>query len=636
MDLSKAKELVVSQIAKDEKHIDYDYVVELADKYKKIITGKNIDTLLEQFVPREDAEMFEQRLRLTKSITGAVANKIRKPYYKVTRNKKVSKKIDITDKKKLQIVETMLSSFYGDALKKDSGLEGFMRTRFVDLCFTDSNAWVVTEWQAAKKKTDVLKPKPFIVSSTEAYNFSVTNNVTDWLLVKNDIKYLKYSGKMNSDNSEGLKEEKGVKFTHYGKIYTLVFTQVDKEWADKNIDLGEGEEIIEITENRYFHFKYYEPKVGFCPAFRVGYDRDLHTDGRTLVSPIEPAMPYFEKMIERVSELDLSMKLHVFPQKFMYAPRCEGTTKTKKCTGGKLPDGSVCGACKGTGFQPHTTAQDVIYLPLPEHKEDALDLSKMIHYAAPNDAIIKIQTEYIKELTADATGAIFNSDVFVQGKISKTATEKNIDMDSVYDTLSPFAMKFSEFWKNQVSIAVILAGLKITEITISHNFPSDLKLKTTGMLLDELKVVNETNAPSFVRQAISNDLAEIEYSDDPIGKRKYDVKRSFFPFSGKNADEIALAVTSDFVTRFDKILYFNFDKIFAELERDDKTFFVKDFNKQWEVVGEKVNAIIKDIEEGNADRFVVGDLTGANGGKNNGEGGENGNNSGGENGGNES
>ena len=101
-------------------------------------------------------------------------------------------------------------------------------------------------------------------------------------------------------------------------------------------------------------------------------------------------------------------------------------------------------------------------------------------------------------------------------------------MESVYDTLTPFANKFSEIWKDVVSVMVALAKINLEETEIVHSFPTDLKLKTTAMLLAELQAVNDSEAPSFLRDTINEDIAEILYSDSDLSMKKHKVKRSFY------------------------------------------------------------------------------------------------------------
>lgn len=610
MDINKAKDLVKELIKSGEKHRDYDHVVNLSDKYKQLITGDNIDKLLRQFVQREDEVLFKQRCDITKSITPSVANTIKTPFQKITRNDKITKNIGVPDEGKKKNILAMISSFYGNKRKKNKGLDGFLSTRFLDYTFTDPNAWVIVEWEAVAQDK-IPSPRPFVVHASEAVNYSIINDEVQWLFTCNDIKY-----KRLKSDKEVL--EVGKKYTMYENETTIVFEQCNKEWVDKNYQYQANEELY-VTENEKecYIVRWFEPKVGFVPAFRIGYFRDLSTNGRTFANPFHPAMPYFEKLVERVSELDLTMKLHTFPQKFQYVQKCKGESKTRICVDGKLSNGETCKACKGAGVKVHTTTQDAVLLRMPETKEEMLDLDKLMVYKAPPIDIVKIQMEYKNELVKDAIQSVFNSDVFVQSSIVKTATEKSYDMESVYDTLSMFAEKYSEMWLDVVSVFCRIVEIELDDekVELVHSFPNDLKLKTVSMLLAELQAANDSQAPSFMRDAINKDIADITYNDDKLAKERYEVKRRFFPFNGKSFEEIALAVASEYVPRFDKVLYFNFEKIFSELEKDDATFFIRKFAEQWKVIGEKVNKIIEDIDQANADRFQMFDLTGANAGK---------------------
>jgi len=98
-------------------------------------------------------------------------------------------------------------------------------------------------------------------------------------------------------------------------------------------------------------------------------------------------------LIKSKSELDLTIALHVFPQKFQYVPQCSATD----CNGGYKPDGSVCGKCKGTGYEVHTTAQDAIYLALPRrgHQDELLDLKQLVNYVYPPVDLVQFMDEYV-------------------------------------------------------------------------------------------------------------------------------------------------------------------------------------------------------------------------------------------------
>lgn len=576
-------------------HKDYDRVTKLADEYLTLITGENTGKLLMQFVRRESKELFDQRCRLTQSITPAVANSIISPFYKVSRNDKVKRRIDFSDEKKNKAIEDMANAFYGSKRKKTRGLAYWQKTRFVELTFADPNAWVVTEWDAVEP-TQIPEPHPFEVTAREAVNFKIENQELKWLFVKLGIIYTKINQKGEEEEASGLK------YTLYDQDFTVVICQVCPKKIEKDgYILQEGEELITDDSQNTFLLSVYEPKLGYVPAFRVGYCRDTFTSGRTFVNPFHPAMAFFRKSIKTVSELDLTMTLHAFPQKLQYVQPCPGKSKAKKCTDGYTPDGEICEACKGTGIKVHTSAQDAIYLPMPDNKTDMIPLKDILEYKQPDTGLIKFQDEYIKGLKVEAHLAIFNSQIFINpnAQVQKTATEVDTNMQGIYDALEPFTEKLSEVWKEFIYTFAHLLAVKDPEsFDLIHQYPQDLKLKTTGVLLQELKQVNDSGAPSFMRDNISEELAEIIYAGDELGYKKYSTKHRFFPFNGKTPDEIAVLMASEHVSRFTKVLYANFEAIFTDIALENPKFwFLDSYSKQWTILEAKVFEYIKELDE---------------------------------------
>lgn len=595
MNIQDAVQLAVSLAKSGETHQDYDRVVKMADKYMTLITGEEMERLLFQFIQRESKEMFDQRKRITQAITPAVASSISKPFYKVSRNDKIKKRFDFKDPQKDEAVREMIKGFFGEKRRKTRGLDYWLNTRFVELTFIDPNAWVVVEWDTPEANK-IAEPHPFEVTSREAVNFKYWNEELQWLFVKLAIKYDKLG-----DNGDVVKEI-GTKWTLYEQDYTVVVCQVcPKKIKQDGYELRPGEQLIEINSNTFL-LSVYEPKIGFVPAFRIGYNRDEYTKGRTFVNPWHPAMAYFMKSIKTVSEMDLTMSLHTFPQKLQYVEKCSGESREKPCHHGYV-NGTAekCGACKGTGYKFHTTAQDAILMPMPDNKEDMIPLNDILVYKAPPIDLIKFQDEYTKNLKLEAHLAVFNSQVFVNpdAQVAKTATEVDANMQGVYDTLEPYTEKVSEMWKDIVYVMAHLAAVPNPEdAEIIHQFPADPKLKTTAVLLAELAAVNASGAPSFMRDAISEDLASIIYAGDDLGYLKYSVRHRFFPFNGKTPDEIAMLVSSQYVSKFTKVLYANFEAIFNDIALENPGFYLmKSYSKQWTIVQAKVNEYMEELDE---------------------------------------
>lgn len=585
-------------------HPNYERVSNLARKYKALITGEDNDFLMEQFVRRESKEMFEQRKIITQAITPAVSSSLEKPFNKVARNDKVKKEFDFKNASKNNIVQGMIDGFYGSRYN-NRGLDYWLKMRFQELTFTDPNAWIVLEWEA-QEANKPLEPHPFEVSSEQAVNFDIKNEELQWLLVRQNIKFNKREG-------DNVKEVDGVKYTFYLPNITIDFCQVCKNnLRFEGYELSSNQELKEINKVNYL-VSVYETKLNFIPAFRIGYNRDPFTDGKTFVNPWHSAMPFFMKSIKTVSEFDLTMSLHAFPQKLQYVEKCQGESKSKTCYNG-LVNGTAdtCNACKGTGYKIHTTAQDAILRPMPEDSKDMIKLEDTLVYKSPPIDLIKFQNDYIQQLKVESHLAVYNSQIFINPDqiTAKTATEIDSNMEGVYDALEPYTEKVSEIWMQVVGTFAHLAAVQdVHGGTILHQFPPDPKLKTTSILINEMDAINKSGAPSFMRDAVAKDLASLIYTGDELGMLKYKIKHKFFPFNGKNPDEIALLMTSQYVSDFTKVLYSNYEAIFSDVANENLDFWIKSYSEQWDIIKVMTEKYIDDLglNSNNAFDFSITD-----------------------------
>ena len=579
----------------NKKHADYQRTVDLAKEYKAHVSGVGIDDYLKRFAKREDEEMFEQRKRLTNSISQSVASSLQKPFYKVARNKNVKKKFTLKgDKNREEIVQKMISGFYGTNELNTKGLDFWLKNRFIELTFTDPNAFVVIEWEA-KPENVPLEPYPYEVNSIDAYDYTYKHGVLNELFTRQSetIIYL---------DKDGAEKEKVVDaFTLYEIGSSLkVVEYCPKYFEAKGIVIDETRQVTFVENEIHFIATYNETNLDFIPAFRVGYIRDTATDGRTFVNPFESAMPYFRKALKAVSELDLSITLHTFPQKLQYVTKCKGKG-TKKCNNGMVSGTqTVCSECKGSGLQIHTSGQDAIYFPLPDTPDEMFDLDKILVYKQPPIDLIKFQDEYVRNLKKDAHLSVYNSNMFIaeDPQFAKTATEVNTNTQGIFDTLFPYTEKFSEVWKTAVKVFVRLSGF-LTDFELIHIFPTDLEIKTVAVLMAELKLANESEAPSYFRDAILEEIANQVYEGDELGREKHFTRHKFFPFSGKTETEIQFLMASPYVSNFTKVLYANFEAIFTDIEKAVPNFYKLNYNLQWEKLNEFVKPYLEEINSQN-------------------------------------
>jgi hypothetical protein len=590
--LEQGQEVLKDTIKNKITHVDYDRVVKIADEYTKYVSGEDIGSLLKQFNPRESIEQFTQRKELTQAITSDMANRILTPMFKIGRSH-----ADVTiswdnsekaDEKKNELV-AVASDFYGD-----ESVEHYLTNRMVELDGTDPNSFIVVEFDGEVNpidKTTKVEPYPFEVNSKEAINYKYVNNELQFLIVFNGRHTLYLENEAITAEQILVEEISGYILESNQELFTV---------KDNN---GKIIEAYILTTTQH--------KAGRIPARRVGTKKDLTTRGRTCVPIIHPAHPYFKKSIKTVSEFDLTNCLHVFQQKIQYDEVCPGDiTKHSTCNTGKTADGGMCSVCKGTGWKTHTSSADIIRVKLPRDPKDIVSLENYIAYKGPKMDLLEFQKKLgLYELTELAVKAVYNSDLYNSNQTVATATEKTIDLDSVYDTLKPFADSWSAMWKHIMHVIASYRDLD-KGITIQHKFPKDFKMKSVTMLLEDLNKANNSGAPSYIKNEINKDLAQKLYIDKPNELLKIDVKNKFFPFNGKTENEINNIITNDLTSKFNKILYANFDNIFDELDSENSVgevnFYMIEKSKQLDLIKAKVQVIIDELDSSMAnDRAIA-------------------------------
>jgi len=88
----------------------------------------------------------------------------------------------------------------------------------------------------------------------------------------------------------------------------------------------------------------------------------------------------------------------------------------------------------------------------------------------------------------------------------------------------------------------------------------------------------------------------ILYSDNKDDYLKYKIKKKFYPFGGLTKEQLMYVLSSNHTSQFNKVLWANFEDIFAGLEIDNKAFYNLNETKQWELVTEKVNEMIGNLQ----------------------------------------
>ena len=595
IDQDQALQIVVNNIDKGKPsyHQDYDRVNSLADLYTKLITGENVDSLLQRYNPRETKEQFEQRKRITQLVTPAVTEKIKSPFNKVARIDNVKTAIVYNEEKedanndKVKEIEKAMDQFNGD-----NSLDDFMEDDYIAQSFLDPNSFIIVEIGDFNPEEQKAEPFPIIVDSKDAINYKYKNNRLQWLVVKKDVM---------------LRTRKGNKASVEVRIYAPDFIIKVREVEDTRNTFEEiglaGSELIPgetrfvTIKKKAYMVEIFDPKTeGQIQATGIGYKKDAVTKGRTYINPFHKALARMMKSIKSTSELDLTIALQTFPRTAQYVPKCQGKSNDT-CNKGQARNGK-CEVCNGTGWDITKSSQEMLTLPMPRDKEDMLDLNQLVSIKTIPVDLPKFMNEYLIQLENQAMQDVFVSESFNRITQTKTATEKELDMESVYDTLLPFANKYSAVWKK----LVIMTATFIDNgpgLTVTHSFPKDFKLKTSNALIDDRQKAMTAQVPAYLLQEIDNDLAVKLYADNHQALREYQVKQQHIPFKGKSDAQIQIAINMNLTPAFDKILWSNYDAIFGELDaaalNKGEDFYSYSYDKRVGLIAAKVDEYILKI-----------------------------------------
>ena len=563
------QKLVIDSIKNKTTHKWYDRVVKDSILYTQLSTGEDSDKLLKQFVRREDEEMFKQRVNLTQEITSAVIKTLSDVNYKIPRSPGLTKNYEYKeDQDKQKKLHEKLEQFNGIYSWDD-----YLERRILALNDTDPNAWIVIESNQTDG-TERLSPYPFEVSSEEAIDFEFINNILQWLLVKNTIKYIDESDKEKDGFKYTLYEKKGwtkLEQTKFSNSPTQSEDFIPVE-TDKGLIVKIGNDAFYITSGTY-------NTGGVVPAFRIGWNADKYTKEQTLVPSWNAAISYLLKTIKAVSELDLATALHVFLQKVTQVPGCNkcrgtGVVECSDCESGRKD----CPTCNGTGQFISSSTQDAITIKLPDNPspDQVVDLTNLVHYISFDTGIPQWQNEYIDSLILKCYKVVFNSKALDKVDINKTATGVGASVENEYDALWGLANTHVRVWKFGVNTISHLTGLN-DGLSIITNVSKDLKLKTKEDYLYDLQLATTAKASQGIQNNIEKEIVRIDFEDNPIEFNKHVTQDYFFPFSGKNDTEIASIIPLLPIDDPNRVLWIYYGIIYQEIELEygSEAFYVK-------------------------------------------------------------
>lgn len=597
-------------------HPDYKHVTEYAALLRQLITGKDAEKLLLRYTPNEDEESFEIRQQITVYMTKTICHGLKNPFHRLARLNNIRKEIGnpgSNENRKVEEVLEHIEKFHGH-----KSLSDYLAGRVTNLIFSDPNAFMVLDFDPFDSDFEKPSPYPFIIPSGNAMNFGYKNEILQWLIEKSLITYKDSKGK----------DQPGKKFRMFLKNNILEYTQIEKREGEFTMregvvvnSLGQLEyndlipdSIWKSKDGNYYQLKVYQPKTGRVQAARVGYIPDEETNERTMVSPLDPAIPLLLKSIRTVSEMDLAVTLHIHPERIQRLQECPGEVKAglkMGCTNGINKEGDTCPLCKGTSLlPPNTSGASYTGAPMPSNEDiktyGYLPLSEIATYLRIPVEGLQFLDGYIDKLGHKSYEALFNNDVTQQQRINVTATAVMENKDGMYNALTPYAHQISFLWEYFAELISIVTDNG--QMKASYNFPSDFKLMTLGELYAQLAAAKEAGANDFDLQELNRKIAELRSEGDPAKFKRYLVKEKFMPFLGKTSDEVKMIISTGRARPEDEVLWTHSDSILDDIENEQgEKFYDMPYKQQWELIKDKINQIIPDlrINQASTTRFTV-------------------------------
>lgn len=561
----KAQNLkMMCEVIAGHRHQDYDKTVKYSKELKNIAIGDADCTkeLLSQIVRRETKEEFDQRVTLTNITTRALWNRCRTPFNKSLRMDNVNINIE-KEEKEIQ------EKYYGD-----KSLYSFLTEWVHPYSFYDPNAFMLIRILPYNPNLEKAKFTPEIIPSDRVLDFEYSSSQLQRVVFQYGKGFRMYSN--------GYKESESGKYSEDGRVIIAVVAPENAGSVisysqeldfDKLVDAGpytiDSPLIIKIGAGKYSIYED-DPKIVGIQARRIGYILDPSTEGRTCVSPIDPAIPRIKKMIKSMSELDITMAMHVFPQKIVMVEKCRGFQDENNfyhhCRNGvDTTTEKMCLNCHGTGNEPIAkNSMDIITVTMGDNKEDDRDLNNIVNYQRIDIETPKFLDEFISKHEDLCLRDVFPGNDLSHRGAEQTATEIKTDSEHLNDVLIPYVRNVEALFRFAMNIGLQIKDIPTEKQKFSIRYPDDFDIRTLRELIEDYK--NSEGLPVSVRKNLRKKISVKLSAASADSDKREAVRIAHEPFVDKSSDDIKYIIAQNLVDIFDKILWANYDKIMTKME----------------------------------------------------------------------
>ena len=551
MEKTEALDIVKDAIMNGTKWQYYDKAEVICDRYTKFVTGEELDKMLLQFNIRETDAEFEQRKRLTQLTLPAIIGRIMQP---VNRIKTIQPLVQtVVSDEDTDLPDNVSKTL--DKYHDTQSYRQFLVANITKYANIDPNAYLINSFVGEDNNVRMV---PIIADCKSVINKDYDSDGTlKWILLK--IITPKTKKKELNNGTFKLEQVDGEEWLFFTADYDIRFTLVTT--------VESGREAFVFKKSTY-QIDEYLHEGDDLSAYPLGITQ--HETYKHLYVPfIAKAEPLLIKTIQLCSEIDLTRRMHAFPKLFEYLPKCQGMPN-QICKSGYTLEGSVCGACSGTGISNFKSAQDKVTMSLPDNPERVFDLTKLQKYGELPIETLKFMMAMSAMIENQCIEAVYNKNIFEMNTSAQTATQVLIDMQSVFDALSLFTEKISTIFKH--SIQNYGEHIK-KKLIVNIRYPYNINLSSFENLISIIGEAKAAGVDASNLNQLNDMLANMLYSDNIAELTKIRTKEYFRPFKSKSADEVQQLIAGNEIDPIEKSLYVNFDRIFIDIDISEPLFY---------------------------------------------------------------
>ncbi len=593
MDKQTIQARLILTAAGKRRHKHYDRTVERAKYYRALSTGEGIEEYMRPYYLRTDENTFKTLCRVTSQVTPAIISSftdLLKTFYRSFYRRELSYGNDEASERRTKEFEAMLDTYAG---KK--GVDGYLKERLLEIQKLDPNAWVIQEWKDFDNVLQYAAPYPFEASSEMSLDFAYEVG---------DLQYLTVRTWIPNPENAALPFQR---LTCYQKGFAAVLTQIDLK--ANGPDLLEAKRGIELASNATYNiggatylYKEFPNGLTEIKAQRMGYQRDLITNGETYAWPWVAAEPTLNHSLKITAELQFTAAQVAHPTTVRLGESCPepNENRTGGCGGSGMVNGNPCGLCNGSGNKKTSSTSSieevVLRVDMSALGADGIknlpDLSKMLYFVSPDVSILQWQEQHYEKTRAQAWRDFTGSDMTERANVTETqtATAVQIDRQKEGDQIYEYGLFHAGQWQFTVYAYADITG-KRQGLEAQIHVSKDSNPKTIGELTVELQEAYKTdNAPLI--HSLEWNLARQTTQDNPLEFLEYSVQARFDPFPNCSPEQKILKSESPLAPLKKRVLYVNFGWIFADIERENPGFYSMPFEDQNRLVDAKLDEII--------------------------------------------